>query len=196
MRKLHNILTAGVILLLIQTVLAQPKEFKVDKVHTNIGFSVSHMVISKVSGEFKEYDINFVLDEKAVPNSEVEVRIKSASIDTDNEKRDSDLRNTSFLDVQNHPEIVFQSNRIEKNADGYTAYGELTIKGVTKEIALPFKLNGPIKDPWGNTRVGIEAKLTINRFDYGVSWDKTLDTGGLVAGRDVDIDIQAEFVSN
>lgn len=179
----------------INVALGQPKQFNIDKAHSHIEFEVSHMVISEVNGEFHDYEVNLMFDVNDVTNSSVETRIKVASIDTDQEKRDNHLRSSDFFDAETYPEIVFKSKKIEKSGDGYVAYGDLTIRGVTKEVAVPFKVKGPIKDSRGNTRIGIEASLTINRQDYGVSWSKTLDGGGLVAGDEVKIGIQAEFTA-
>lgn len=176
-------------------VLGQPKEFNIDKAHSHIGFDVSHMVISEVHGEFHDYNVNLMFDINDVTKSSVETHIKVASIDTDQERRDNHLRSSDFFDAETYPEIIFKSKRIEKSGDGYIANGDLAMRGVTKEVALPFKIKGPIKDPRGNTRIGIEANLTVNRQDYGISWSKTLDGGGLVAGDEVKIGIQAEFTA-
>jgi len=169
--------------------------YRIDGAHTNVGFSVQHMVLSKVYGEFKDYDVDLKWDEDNLENSSIEARIKTASIDTDNERRDNHLKSADFLDVENHPEIVFKSSQIEKDGDGYVAHGALTIRGVTKNVSLPFTVLGHFVQPNGTTRMGFEANLKINRFDYNVSWDKTLDSGGLIVGEDINIDIQAEFVS-
>lgn len=179
----------------INVALSQPRQFNIDKAHSHIAFEVSHMVISEVNGEFHDYEVNLMFDANDVTKSSVETRIKVASIDTDQEKRDNHLRSSDFFDAETHPEIIYKSKKIEKSSDGYVAHGDLTIRGVTKEVALPFKVKGPIKDSRGNTRIGVEANLTINRQDYGVSWSKTLDGGGLVAGNDVKIGIQAEFTA-
>jgi polyisoprenoid-binding protein YceI len=169
--------------------------YRVDKAHTNIGFWVRHMVLSKVHGEFKDYDVVFKWDENNLGNASIEVHIRTASIDTDNERRDKHLKSSDFLAIESYPEIVFESTKIEHDEDGYVAHGTLTIRGVTKNISLPFTVIGHFVQPDGTTRMGVEASLKINRFDYNVSWDKKLDTGGLIAGEDVNIDIEAEFIS-
>lgn len=171
--------------------------YRVDEAHTNIGFSVRHMVLSKVYGEFKDYDVSLNWDENNLEDSSIEAHIKTASIDTDNERRDNHLKSNDFFDAESHPEIVFKSAKIERDGDGdgYVAQGTLTIRGVTKNVSLPFTVLGHFVQPNGTTRMGIEAGLKINRFDYNVSWDKTLDTGGLVVGKAINIDIQAEFIS-
>jgi polyisoprenoid-binding protein YceI len=133
-------------------------------------------------------------DAKDLGNSSVKVTIKTDSINTNQIDRDNHLRSPDFLDVQKFPAITFESTKIVKKGGTYEALGKLTIKGVTKEVRIPFALNGPVKDPWGNTRIGIEGALTINRLDYGVSWNKTLDNGGLVVANDVKIDLVIEGV--
>ncbi|GAB4378868.1 MAG: YceI family protein [Calditrichia bacterium] len=169
-------------------------KFTADPAHTHIGFSVKHMVITNVKGHFKDFSVEFLHDANNLKNWSVKAIIKTASIDTDNERRDNHLRSSDFLAVEEYPEITFVSDNFEKTDDGYVAHGTLTIRGVSKSVELPFKILGIIKDMQGNVRMGIEAGLTINRMDYGVSWDKRLDTGGLVAGNEVNIDINAELI--
>ncbi len=169
-------------------------KYAADTPHTNIGFSVKHMVITNVKGKFKDFEVIFNYDENDISKSSVTATIKAASIDTDNEKRDNHLRSGDFLMVEKYPEITFVSKDIRKKGDDYVANGTLTIRGVTKEIQLPFEILGKIKDPYGNTRLGLEASTTINRHDFGVSWNKTLDTGGLVVGDEVGLNFDVEFI--
>jgi len=171
------------------------EKYEIDPVHSNIGFTVRHMVIAKVTGRFKDVSGVIFYDEGDITRSSVNVRIKVVSIDTDNETRDNHLRSADFFDAENYPEITFASKRIEKEGDGYVAIGDLTIRGVTKEIALPFRFLGKVKDPRGNTRVGFEAETTLNRFDYGVKWDKTLETGGLIVSKEVQVELAVEAVA-
>lgn len=168
--------------------------YTIDPVHSSVGFSVQHMVISRVSGNFKEFSGTIVYDEKDLAQSSVNVHIKAASVDTRDEDRDRDVRGGEFFDVAKFPEITFASSRIEKTEEGYVAHGKLTIRGVSKEVALPFKIAGTVKDPSGKTRLVAQAGLTINRKDFGVSWNMTLDGGGLVVGDEVKIDLQVEAV--
>jgi polyisoprenoid-binding protein YceI len=168
--------------------------YEIDPAHTNIGFAVRHLVISKVKGNFKEFSGTILYDEEDITRSSVDVTIKAASINTEHHKRDKHLRSPDFLDVARFPSLSFRSKRIEKRAGGYVAVGTLTIHGVSKEVALPFALIGKVKDPWGNTRLGAEARMTINRHDFGVSWSKTMDNGGLVVGNEVEIDITIEAI--
>ncbi|MCK6621072.1 MAG: YceI family protein [Calditrichaceae bacterium] len=184
-----------VAVLLLNAGFSQPVKYNVDKSHSNVGFAVDHMVITTVYGKFNEYEIDLTLDLANAANSSVTARIHVPSIDTNEPKRDNHLRSGDFFDAENHPEVLFVSKKVEKTDTGYIAHGDLTIRGVTKQIALPFIVKGPVTDSWGNNRVGVEAKLTINRQEFGVKWNKVLDTGGLVAGNDVDIEIQAQFIA-
>ncbi len=195
MRKYLVPVLLVVAVLLINAGFSQPVKYNVDKSHSNIGFAVDHMVITTVYGKFNEYEIDLTLDLANAANSSVTARIHVPSIDTNEPKRDNHLRSGDFFDAENHPEVLFVSKKVEKTDTGYIAHGDLTIRGVTKQIALPFIVKGPITDSQGNNRVGIEAKLTINRQEFGVKWNKVLDTGGLVAGNDVDIEIQAQFIA-
>jgi polyisoprenoid-binding protein YceI len=174
---------------------SQGTNYIVDKNHTGIGFSVTHMLIAKVRGEFKEYDINFVFDENDLSKSSVSATIKVSSINTEIERRDGHLKSPDFFDAANHPDMTFESTRIEKKDGGYVAHGKLTIRETTKEVALPFIIKGPVKDGQGKTRIGVEANLTINRFDYGLNWNNALEAGGLVVSEDVNIEINAEFTA-
>jgi polyisoprenoid-binding protein YceI len=170
-------------------------EMNADKSHTSVGFQVTHMVITKVNGHFNDYEVQFTFDPKNLENFNVEANIKVASVNTENEKRDEHLRSADFFDTEKYPDMVFKSTKAVKTEDGYKAIGTLTIKDVTKEVELPFTLTGPVKGPWGNTRYGIEAKTTINRKDFNVLWNKTMDAGGLVVSDEVDIIINAQFIA-
>lgn len=166
-------------------------EYKIDPVHSAVAFSVKHMVVNTVHGRFNDFTGTILLDEKDPSKSSVDVSIKTASVNTDNTQRDGHLKSADFLDAAKYPEITFKSNSVEKKADGFVAHGTLTIRGVSKNVDLPFKLNGPI-NAMGGKLLGAEASLTINRQDYGVSWSKTLDGGSLVVSNDVKIDINVE----
>jgi polyisoprenoid-binding protein YceI len=167
-------------------------EYKIDPVHSTVAFSVKHMVINTVHGRFNDYAGQILYDDKDPSKSSVSVTIKSASINTDNTQRDNHLKSNAFLDVANFPEITFKSKSVEKKADGFVAHGTLTIRGVSKDVDLPFKINGPIAVGGGNSLLGAEAALTINRQDYGVSWSQSMSAGELVVANDVRIDINVE----
>ena len=178
------------------SVTATPAEtFVLDPVHSTIGFSVRHMVISNVEGTFNKFEgaIEYVPDDPS--KCSVNVTIDAASVDTRNHKRNADVKSAGILSTSHYPHIVFKSKRVSREGDRWRADGDLTIHGATRPVTLTFVINGPIKDPWGNTRMGIEVdKLTINRQDFGIQFNKTLETGGLVVGKEVAIRIQAEAV--
>ena len=180
-------------LALAPAVWADTTAYKLDAAHTAVGFAVKHLTVSTVRGQFGEFTGEFNVDEKDLTQSSFEVRIKRVSIDTQNERRDNHLRSADFFDAANHPEIVFKSKRIEKKGKGYVAVGDLTIRGVTREVALLFTLAGPISGPGGLPRYGVEASTTVNRQDFGVSWSRSMDGGGLVVSDEVRIEINGEL---
>jgi len=149
-------------------------EYKIDPVHSTVGFSVKHFGISTVPGKFTDFSGIISYDEQDVTKSFVKVAIKSASIDTGNGGRDKDLRSPNFFDVAKYPDITFESTQIKKSGEGWVAVGTLVMHGVTKTIELPFTVNGKANDPWGNERIGAEARIKIRRQDYGISADPGL----------------------
>lgn len=185
--------TALVLVLSIAISASGADKFVLDQVHSSIGFSVRHLVISKTRGSFHDATATVMYDEKDITKSSVDVTIKIASIDTDNEDRDNHLKGPEFFDAEKFPDMTFKSKSIEKVKDGYIAIGDFTIRDVTKEIKLPFQIVGIVQDPWGNTKMGIEASITIDRQDYGLTWSKTIEAGGLVVGNDVNIELSLEF---
>ncbi len=176
------------------TTAAAADSYALDKSHSNIGFEISHMVISDVEGEFGDYVIHLELDTESLSASSVHAVIQTASVDTDNADRDEHLRNEDFFNVAKYPTMEFKSTKIMEKGGDWVAFGDFTMLGVTKQIELDFELSGPIQDPWGNTRVGIEASTTINRQEFGMSWSKVMDTGGLMVGNDVEIEIKFEAI--
>ena len=171
---------------------ADPNLYPIDTSHASIGFKVRHFTVSNVSGKFGKFAgaVRYNADEPA--DSGVEVTIEAASIDTDNEQRDGHLKSADFLDAEKFPTITFKSTRVEKTDDGFQVTGGLTMRGVTKEVSFPVSMIGPIQDPLGMQRMGIEGSLTIDRRDWGLEWNKTMETGGLFVGHDVKIEISAE----
>ncbi len=170
--------------------------YSLDPAHTTVGFSARHFVITKVRGSFKDYTATITYDAKDITKSSMQGTIKVASIDTGNAKRDEHLRSPDFFDAATFPEITFNSTRVEKRGDAYVMVGPLTIRGVTKEVAVPFNITGNVTDPRGKERVGFDAYLKIKRKDFGVAWDKTLDNGSLIVSDDIDIEIAVEAVKN
>ena len=165
--------------------------YNFDKAHTRIGFTAQHLVISSVDGRFKDFDGVIVVDPD-ITKSSVKITIKTASVDTDNESRDNDLRNSEFLDVAKYPEMTFVSDKIEKRGDGYVAIGTFTLKGVSKKIELPFTFAGPITDPWGMQRVAAKASTKINRQDYGVKYNQAMKDGSALVGNEVTLNLTVE----
>jgi len=170
------------------------EKYSIDAAHTTTEFAVRHMVISTVKGSFPDVSGEIVYDEEDITRSTVDVRIKVASVNTNNDKRDEHLRSPEFFDAEKYPEITFKSKKIEKNKEGHMLTGILTIRDVSKEVTFPFELTGKVTDPWGSVRIGAEASLKINRQEFGVAWNKVLEGGGLVVGNDVKINISLEAV--
>jgi polyisoprenoid-binding protein YceI len=170
--------------------------YKIDQAHSYIGFSVRHMVISNVKGNFANFSGTITFDEHDITKSSVNVKINAASVNTDNVKRDNHLRSASFFEVEKYPEITFESSSIEKKDDQYIMHGFLTMHGVKKEIAIPFEMIGRVTDPRGNDRIGFEGSTELNRRDYGVNYDAVIEGGGLVAGNNIKIDLQIEAVKS
>lgn len=169
--------------------------YQIDRSHSNVLFTVSHLVVSEVTGSFKDFDATLVTGKEDFSDAVVNVNIKSASIDTDNEKRDNHLRSGDFFLSEEHPEITFRSKSFKKTgAKTFIISGDLTMRGVTNAIDLNAEYNGEVKDPWGNTKTGWKATGRVNRLDYGLRWNALMETGGAVVGQDVDITINAEFL--
>ena len=177
-------------------VLAQSTTWQVDPNHTATQFSVKHLGVSTVRGSFTKTTGQVQLDEKDVTKSQVEVTVDMSTLDTRNDGRDKDVKSANFLDVATYPTMTFKSKKITKaGGDKLKITGDLTLKGVTKEVTFDVEgLTPAIKDPWGNLRHGASATGTINRQDFGVTYNKTLDTGGLVVSNDVQITIDIEFI--
>jgi polyisoprenoid-binding protein YceI len=181
--------------LMVAPVVRSADTYVIDVAHSWIGFSVRHMMVTNVRGRFTDFSGTIAYDEQDITKSSVSVTIKAASINTENADRDRHLRSADFFDVEKYPEITFVSKRIEKRGADYVCLGTLTIRGVSKEVAIPFTITGKVKDQRGNTRIGVEASLTINRLEYGISWNRLLDAGGMVVGNDVKIELSIEAVN-
>jgi polyisoprenoid-binding protein YceI len=180
--------------LLAATASAEMARYDVDMDHSTIGFSVAHMVVSKTTGRFMEATGAVEMDAEARQFKTIEATIRTASINTNHQKRDAHLRAPDFFDVEKYPTMTFKLKRYEPAGDGYTAVGDLTLHGVTKEIALAGTFNGVSRDPWGNTRAGFAATGKINRKDFGMVWNKALDTGGVAVGDEVAIQLDIECI--
>ena len=173
---------------------AETTGWDLDPSHSEVGFSVRHMMVSNTKGKFQKFSGALNLDEKDPTKSTVEVSVDVASIDTNDEKRDQHLRSPDFFEAEKFPQITFKSKSIKKAGKGFKVVGDLTMHGVTKEVTLDVEsLSATVKDPWGNEKRGLVAKGKINRHDFKVSWNKALDAGGVVVGDDVTLTIEAEF---
>jgi polyisoprenoid-binding protein YceI len=165
-----------------------------DPTHSNIGFSVRHLMISKVRGEFGKWTGTFEHDESDPTRSKLEVHIDAASIDTREEKRDAHLRSADFFDVEKHPELLFVSTRVDRDGDDFVVAGDLTIHGVTRPVELKVESLGRSKDPWGGERAGFSAATSISRKDFGLHWNVALEAGGVVVGDEIKIAIEIEAI--
>ncbi|EQA38893.1 YceI-like domain protein [Leptospira inadai serovar Lyme str. 10] len=173
----------------------EAENFKLDNSHTSVGFKVRHLAISNVPGTFREYSGKFAFDEKTNSVTGLEVTIQSASISTSDADRDKHLKGKDFFDASNFATISFKAIKAVIKKGGVSKVdGELTIKGITKPVVLEVKYVGSAKDPWGNTHLAFEAETKINRKDFGLTWNKTLETGGVLVGEEVSIRIEGEAV--
>ncbi len=164
------------------------ESYKIDSNHSSFGFSVKHMMISNVPGTFDKFEGQAVYDPKDLANSKIDITIQAASINTRNAKRDEHLQSPDFFDAAKFPTITFVSKKITATQ----VVGDLTIKGVTKEVTIPTTITGPLKGAIGKDAIGINAAFTLNRQDYGVNWNKTLDQGGLAVSNDVAVTVSIE----
>ena len=168
-------------------------KYVIDPEHSSIAFSVKHLGISKVKGKFNVFSGVIMADEKNLANSSVEVAIKADSVNTDNAKRDADLKTANFFDAEKFPALTFKSKQVKKTESGHTTTGTLTMHGVSKEISIPFTFEKAV-DPLKKPRIGIDAGLSINRQDYGVAWSNKLADGSLVVGNDITITLEIETI--
>ena len=170
--------------------LANASSYTIDNSHTNVGFSVKHMMITNVTGKFNDVAGTFEFDEKTNTLKSINGEIVVASINTANEKRDEHLKAEDMFDVAKFQKITFKSTKIEKDA----VYGDFTMKGVTKNIKLDLETSSVIKDPWGKQRTGFSLNGKIKRSDFGLTWNKALETGGVAVSDEVKLAIDIEGV--
>ncbi|MCA1956901.1 MAG: YceI family protein [Nitrospira sp.] len=173
---------------------AETARWNIDPDHSLIEFRVAHMMVSKTTGRFLDYRGFVEMDADAKTFKAIEAVINAASINTNHEKRDAHLRNEDFLDVQRYPTMTYKMKRYDKQGDKYSVVGDFTLRGVTKEVVLVGTLNGVSQDPWGNLRAGFSAEGKLNRKDFGMVWNKALDSGGLVVGDEVQIRLEIECI--
>jgi len=167
----------------------------IDAAHSQIAFSVRHLMVAKTRGRFNSFSGNVEFDEQTPANSSVNVSIEANSIDTLNEQRDGHLKSGDFLDVANFPTLSFVSKKVEVVDDSHgRIVGDLTIRGVTREVVLATEYNGQSKSPWGSTSAGFSAETKINRKDWGLEWNVILETGGVLVAEEVAISIELEII--
>ncbi len=172
-------------------------DYTIDVAHTRIGIRARHAMVTTVRGAFTDFAGTAHLDTGNPPDSNVSIRIKTASIDTGNADRDAHLRSPDFLDVEKYPEIVFESTEVEQiEEDVYRVTGDLTIRDVTHRVSVDFTLTGSALDPFGNMRVGLEGALAIKRSDWGLIWNTPLDTGGVLVSDRIQIEFDVSVVRN
>ena len=192
MKKL--LVTLVLSLFLHVSVSAGDKEYVLDTTHSHVGFSIKHMMISNVKGDFKSYEADLVFDSKTKIFKKVNAIIDANSIDTGITKRDNHLRSADFFDVANHSSIKFSMIKYVANENGGKMYGTLSIRGVNKDIVLNTTIHGVIKDFDGNERVGFTLEGEINRKDFGLTWNKLLETGGFAVGENVKLIVEIEAI--
>ena len=173
----------------------QKTTWAVDPAHSHVGFSIKHLMIATVRGSFTQVQGTVRVDESDPTTAEVDITIPTASVTTGEEKRDGHLRSPDFFDVDRFPNMTFRSKRVErKSGDSLRVVGDLTIRDVTREVALDVELLGRAKDPWGQEHAAFEATTKIKRADYGLTWNAALETGGVLVGDEVKISIEAQLL--
>jgi polyisoprenoid-binding protein YceI len=172
-------------------------DYSFDAAHSTFGFVARHAMVTKVRGSFREFDGELQLDFEDSSRSSVAVTIQAKSIDTRNEQRDEHLRSNDFFAMEEYPTITFRSNAVEE-VDGTTFHvsGELTIRGVGKEVEFDAEYSGPVRDPWGKTRVGLAGSFIVNRKDWGVNWNMPLEAGGLAVSEKVTLEFDISATRN
>ncbi len=169
-------------------------KWSIDPTHSEIGFKVKHMMFTNVSGKFGTYDATITTDGDNFDNADIEFSGEINSVDTGNKDRDNHLKSADFFDGENHPKLTFKSTSFAKVDDeNYELTGNLNIRGVEKSIKLPVEFSGLMTDPWGNTKVGLNISGKINRKDWGLNWNSALETGGVLVGEDVKLNIELQF---
>lgn len=184
------------VLILAMASVTMAAEWQIDKAHSSVGFTVRHLVIAKVSGQFTDFDGKFVFDTENLGAGTVEMTVAVESVNTNDTKRDDHLRSPDFFDAANFPQMTFKSKSVhDVDGDNFKITGDLTIRDVTKEVTFDATFNGVMVDPWGNTKSGFSATTKIDRQDFNVKWNKSLDAGGVVVGDEVTINLELELAA-
>jgi len=171
-------------------------KWNLDASHSEVQFKVRHMMISNVTGHFQKFDAAVETNGDDFTTAKIHFNADVDSISTNSEQRDGHLKSPDFFDAANHPKITFDSTRLEKTGEDYKLHGNLTMRGITKPVALNVEFGGMIKDPWGNTRAGFTVEGKINRKEFGLQWQALTEGGGMVVSEDVRLHIAVEFVKH
>jgi polyisoprenoid-binding protein YceI len=171
-------------------------DYTIDTAHSRIGFVARHAMVTKVRGQFEDYTATAHVDTENPAASSAEVTINVASIDTGNADRDAHLRSPDFFDAEKYPTITFRSTDVQRDGQELTVTGDLTIKDVTKPVTIVFEEAGSAVDPFGNTRVGFEGAVTVNRKDWGLTWNAALETGGVLVSEKVKLEFDVSAIKN
>ena len=191
--RINILVLAGLLVIAAAVPASAAEAYTIDPVHSSIGFAVKHLMVSEVKGEFTDYEGTVVYDPENVAATQINVVIQAASIDTRLKQRDDHLRSSDFLKTDEFPLITFNSRGVNKTENNVVIVGDLTIRGVTKTVSIPAQISGPFANPLGGGEViGIIGETVINRQDFGVSWNKAMDSGGYVVGDDVKLVISVE----
>jgi polyisoprenoid-binding protein YceI len=192
---MRNFKFLAAMLITVSTLTFSQTTWTVDKTHSRVGFSVTHLVITDVEGYFKNYDATITTKGDDLTSANIDFTINTSSIFTDNNDRDNHLRSDDFFNAEKYPNMVFKGKSMKKISENkYKLTGDFTIRDVTKQVELDVKYNGTVKDPWGNTKAGFKVTGEIDRFDYNLKWDKSIETGSLVVGKEVELVIDLQLV--
>ncbi len=184
----------SLIVLFLAISLSAQTKWKFDNSHTQIKFSVTHLLITEVDGLFKNYEGTVETNGDNFENAKINFKIDVSSIDTDNTQRDEHLKSDDFFAADKFSHITFKGKSLKKiNDKNYKLVGDLTMRGITKEIELNVRFNGIVTDPWGNTKAGFKITGSLNRFDYGLKWNALIEAGGAVVGEDVELIINVQL---
>jgi polyisoprenoid-binding protein YceI len=178
----------------VTTAIATTTTYSIDKAHSEVTFQVRHL-LTKVRGRFADFNGTIEYDEQNPERSQVNVEVQAASVDTNERDRDGHLRSAEFFDVEKIPTLTFRSTSIQRSAeDAFAVTGDLTIHGITRPVRFDVLLLGKAKDPWGNERIAFEAETTVNRKDFGLTWNAPIETGGFLVGDDVKISLSVQAI--
>jgi polyisoprenoid-binding protein YceI len=192
---MRNLKFLTALLITVSTLTFSQTTWTVDKSHSKVGFSVTHLVITDVDGYFKDYDAQITTEGDDFSKTQIDFTIKTNSIFTDNKDRDNHLRSDDFFNAEKYPDMIFKGKSMKKVGDNkYKLVGDFTIRNVTKQVELDVKYNGTVKDPWGNTKSGFKVTGEIDRFDYNLKWNKAIETGSLVVGKEVELVIDLQLI--